>query len=373
MRSRAITVLHLLAPAGVGGIETVVRALASGHAGRGHRVRVAGILDTPCEEHPFGIALEKTGVEFVPLLLPGRRYWRERRAVADLLRDLRPDVLHTHGYRPDVIDTPVARRMGTGSVSTVHGFDGEGLWNHIYERLQLRAFRRLDAVVPVSEKLGRELVKSGVPKGKVRVIRNAWMPTENPLGRKEAREILGLPQRAFTIGWIGRPIPEKSVDTLIRAFALLGVSEARLSLIGAGSQDQTLRALADELSVHDRIHWHGVVPEAPNLFAAFDAFALTSLTEGTPMVLLEAMASGTPIVTTDVGGIPDVVSAREAVLVPPGEPESVAEALLSVHNDPQSARMRAEAAKRRLESEFTVDSWLDQYEQVYDAVGRLQP
>ena len=363
-------ILHLLAPAGFGGMETVVRSLAAGHARRGHSVTVAGILDTPAEEHPFSVALEGSGVRFHPLFLPGRRYLEERRTVASLLRTLDPEVLHTHGYRPDVVDSPVAARMGVGTVTTVHGFVGQGLRNKVYEWLQLRAFRRMDTVVPVSEKLGRQLVGEGVEVHRVRVIRNAWTPASQPLGRREAREILGLSMDSFVIGWVGRFTREKSVDIHLRAYALLENPEARLSLVGGGPEEPSLRSLAHDLSLLDRIHWQGVVPEARNLFAAFDVLALTSWSEGTPMVLLEAMAAGTPIVTTRVGGIGDMVSADEAVLVPPNDPEVVAEALASVFLGPGPAEKRAASARSRLEREFTLDPWLDQYEEVYQSVGR---
>ncbi len=351
-------------------METVVRSLALGHARRGHAVTVAGILDTPAEEHPFAGALEGSGVRFHPLFLPGRRYLEERRTVAGLLATLDPEVLHTHGYRPDVVDSPVAARMGVGTVTTVHGFVGQGLRNKVYEWLQRRAFRRMDAVVPVSEKLGRQLVAAGVEARRVRVIRNAWTPASQPLGREEARRVLGLSQDSFVIGWVGRFTPEKSVDTLLRAFALLEIPEARLSLIGGGPEEPSLRSLAQDLSLLDKIHWQGVVPEARTLFAAFDVLALTSWSEGTPMVLLEAMAAGTPIVTTRVGGIEDMVSTQEAVLVPPHVPRVVAEALTSVFLGPRKAAERAASARSRLERDFTLDPWLDQYEEVYYSAGR---
>jgi glycosyltransferase involved in cell wall biosynthesis len=364
-------ILHLLAPAGVGGMETVVRALAAGLAHRGHRVGVAGILDTPAEEHPFKVALEGSEAEFHPLYLPGRRYLAERRAVAGLLEDLRPGVLHTHGYRPDVVDSPIARRMGIGTVTTVHGFVSHGWRNRVYEWLQWRAFRRFDVVVPVSERLGRQLAEGGVRRDRMRVIRNAWIPARQALDPGEARAALGLPGEPFTVGWVGRFTPEKGVEVLLEAFALLGIPEARLSLIGGGPEEPALRSLAGHLKVEDRVHWHGVVPEARNLLAAFDVLALTSWSEGTPMVLLEAMAAGTPIVTTKVGGIEDMVSAKEAVLVPPGEPRVVAEALRSVLLQPELAEERAESARRRLENEFSMGPWLDQYEEVYQSVGRV--
>jgi glycosyltransferase involved in cell wall biosynthesis len=109
------------------------------------------------------------------------------------------------------------------------------------------------------------------------------------------------------------------------------------------------------------------------LFSAFDLFALTSRSEGTPMVLLEAMAAEVPIVTTEVGGIPDVLSPQDALLVAPEHPMAVAEALDAVILEPEEAAERVRRARRRLEAEFAVDPWLDRYEEVYASVGPSAP
>jgi glycosyltransferase involved in cell wall biosynthesis len=143
-------------------------------------------------------------------------------------------------------------------------------------------------------------------------------------------------------------------------------------VIGDGPDVEQLRERSASLGFGARVRWHGAVPGAGGLMAAFDAFVLSSRTEGTPMVLLEAMAAGVPVVATTVGGVPDVVSGGEALLVPPEAPASLAAALRTLLLDPAGARERAAAARARLQA-FDAGLWLDRYDAVYRQVARGVP
>ena len=114
-----------------------------------------------------------------------------------------------------------------------------------------------------------------------------------------------------------------------------------------------------------RFIWLGAVPDASRYFAAFDLFVLSSRTEGLPMVMLEAMAAGTPIVATKVGGIPDLISPTEGVLVPPEDPGALAAAMRATLDDREAASARAHAAKLRQQTEFDVGPWSARYESIY--------
>jgi glycosyltransferase involved in cell wall biosynthesis len=129
-----------------------------------------------------------------------------------------------------------------------------------------------------------------------------------------------------------------------------------------------LEEQARRLDVVDRITWYGTIRDAGRLFTAFDVFALSSRTEGTPMVLFEAMAARVPIVAARVGGVPNVVGPAEAILVPPGDPTELASAIHAVRADPLAARARAQAAHDRLAREFRVEPWLARYEQLYHEI-----
>lgn len=364
------SVLHLCAPASVGGLESVVASLAASQEGRGHEVSVGAVVEPEAGDHPFLARLREAGVPHHPLRIPHRRYLREIRGIRALLRERRPDVVHTHGYRGDVIGGHVARREEHPVVSTVHGFTGGGIKNRVYEILQRLSLRRFQAVVAVSRPLGRELEAWGVGAERVHVVPNAWAGEPELLGREEARRRLGLPGDAWVIGWVGRLDRLKGGDVLIRALPHLDGEDVQVSLVGEGPEREALRQMARELDIRHRVRLHGLHPNAAALYRAFDVFVLSSRSEGTPISLLEALYAEVPVVATRVGGVTDVVGPEEALLVPPEAPGALASALEEVRQQPERASERARRGHRRLEVEFGRERWLDRYDDIYrDVLG----
>ena len=205
------------------------------------------------------------------------------------------------------------------------------------------------------------------------MIQNAWQETAPAFDRATARETLGIPgggEDEFRIGWVGRLSREKGLDLLIEALARPPLTElpCHLSVVGSGIEEPGLRVRARALGVDQRIQWHGVIPDVARQFAAFDALVLSSRTEGTPIVLFEAMAARVPIIAARVGGVPDVVSPAEACLVPPNDPTALAEAIREVYGHGADARARAQRAHERLTTAFTLRPWLDRYAAVYRLV-----
>ncbi|UCF19800.1 MAG: glycosyltransferase [Gemmatimonadota bacterium] len=356
---------HVVAPAEVGGLERVVQALAIGHRERGHDVRIVVVLDEDGLGHPFLAPFRRTGVQVFPLPLAPRRYLKEREFVARLCQRGRPDVVHTHGYRCDVVDSGAARRLGIPTVTTVHGFTGGGPKNRLYEWLQRRAYRRFDAVVAVSRVQLEQLADSGVPRERLQLLPNAWSKTGPLASREEARRRLRIRDGGFQIGWVGRLSREKGLDVLLQGLTKLEDLAWELSVLGVGREEEGLRSIVRSLGLEDRVGWLGNVRDAGRLFGAFDLFVLSSRTEGVPMVLFEAMAAETPIVATRVGGVPDVVSDQEALLVAAEDPAALATAIRAAHDDRVAASTRAAAARRRLDEEFAVEPWLERYETLY--------
>lgn len=342
-----------------------MRLLATGQRDRGHAVRVAAVVDSTASEHPFLKSLDDAGIEADVLAIPDRAYLREVALVRDLCRRYHPAIVHTHGFRPDVLDAAVARRMGVPTVTTVHGFTGGGWKVEVYERIQRFAFRWFDAVVAVSRPLANELAASGVPRQRIHTVPNAYAPTVDPADRATARRKLGLSDDAFTVGWVGRLSHEKGPDVLIDALGHLTDLPTKVSMVGAGPAREALGARAVALGVGERITWHGVVGDAASLFRAFDVFVLSSRTEGSPMVLFEAMAAGVPVVASEVGGVPDTLSGAEAALVPPDDPRALANAIRDVHGNRERAAAGADAARKRLVADFSVGPWLARYEELY--------
>lgn len=362
--------MHVVAPGAFGGLERIVQMLGSGLQGLGHEVHVVSVVVDPTASEPFRASLAEAGVHTHQIVVSSRAYARERAAIAALCRRLRPDAVHTHGYRPDVIDAGVARHCRIPVVTTVHGFTGGGWRDRFYEYLQRRALRRFDAVVAVSRPLSDCLARAGVRPSRIHTLPNAWCPRVPPLDREAARRTLGIPRDDFVVGWVGRLSREKGPDVLLEALPHLNDVPLAVSVIGAGVEEPALRARALARGVADQIRWHGVVPDAERLFAAFDVCVLSSRTEGTPVVLFEAMAAGVPVVATAVGGVPDVLSPEEAVLVRSEDAAALAAGIRDVYTHPAAGARRAQSARVCLERDFGVGPWLDRYVGIYRLVSR---
>lgn len=373
MKSPApLSVLHVAAPAAVGGLERVVHSLAIGHHQRGHRVRVAALIGRGEDGSPFLEPLAHAGVEVHTLPVAPYSVVAERRFVGDLCRRERPDVVHTHGYRPDIVDGRVARRLGIPCCSTEHGMSFMGGRTAIYEWLQLRSLRKFDAVAAVSRPIAEALARTGVPRDRIHHLPNAWANRVAFLDRSAARRALNLSHEGAVVGFVGRLIPAKGGDLLLHALARISDLPFRIAIIGDGSERAALEALAASLGLADRVRFHGAIPHAAPLFPAFDVFVLSSRTEGSPIVLFEAMAAGVPIVAATVGGVAEALRAEEAWLVPREDPHALAAAVREALTDPAAARLRAARARGRLASAYALDPWLDAYEELYLAAIRAR-
>jgi glycosyltransferase involved in cell wall biosynthesis len=369
----SLTILHLLAPAPVGGLETVVSSLATAQRHAGHTVVVAPTLSAPGDGWNFAASLEHTSVELVPLKVSRRGYLHERSLIRTLCGSRGVNIVHTHGYRSDIVGGHAGRESGVPIVTTVHGFTGGGWKNRVYEQLQRFAFRRFDAVVVVSQLQADQLRSAGVPAQRLHVVPNALAAHAAPLGRAEARRALHLPADGLIAGWVGRISREKGIDILIDALASISDRPILAAILGDGPERATESARAESIAP-SRFVWVGAVPDAAKYFAAFDLFVLSSRTEGLPMVMLEAMAAGIPIVATKVGGIPDLLSSREGMLVAPEDPRALAAAIRATLDDPAAAAERARAAQLRQKTEFDVEPWSARYESIYrDLIAQRAP
>jgi glycosyltransferase involved in cell wall biosynthesis len=178
----------------------------------------------------------------------------------------------------------------------------------------------------------------------------------------------GVPDRALVVGFAGRLVPQKSIDTLLEAFARFrgqtGV-DAWLAIVGIGPLEPELRRQADELGVARRVVWAGFHEDMRSVMRAFDVFAISSVYEGFGLVLIEAMASGRPVVATRAGAIPEVVADGDTgLLVPPGDPQAFAAALARM-TAPALRRSLGQAGQRRTLAEFTLDKMFARTDALY--------
>ena len=365
-------IFHLLAPAAFGGLERVVFSLAAGQKGRGHEVAVVAILETGTAEPSLLGELRHAGIQIIPIIQHSRAYHAQRKALQEICIRLAPDVLHSHGSHPDVLVASLGASCRAARISTAHGFTGGTYRTRLYQWMQRVSYRRFHAVVAVSRKLAVELASTSGLRGKLFALPNAWVAPDSLPGADPVHQLPQLSHEVFNIAWIGRMTREKGPDILIEALPAVKDLAMHVTMIGDGSERPALQSRAKELRLDERISWAGEVPRASRLLPAFDLLVISSRTEGTPITLFEAMNANVPVVAALVGGIPDVVSPAEAILIPPGDPAALSRAIRTVVNAPAEARIRAERARNRLATDFAPTPWLDAYDRIYRDAARAR-
>jgi glycosyltransferase involved in cell wall biosynthesis len=280
-------------------------------------------------------------------------WWQRGRS----LRAARYDCLLASWAYPDAVAVGwLARHLGIPYVVKVHGSDLNVQASHALRRPQIRAaLRRADAVIAVSRGLADKAVTLGVDASRVHVVYNG---VDHALfarrSRRAARMRLGLSAEAPLLLYVGNLKPSKGCLDLLEALpaVLAARPKARLIYVGSGPARAALLQRAAVLGCTGRVQCVDAVPHAAlgDWFNAADLLCLPSHNEGVPNVVLEAMACGTPVVASDVGGIPEVVPPYAGILVPPHVPDALSAALIEASGRSwDSARIAAHAAGFRWE------------------------
>jgi glycosyltransferase involved in cell wall biosynthesis len=302
--------------------------------------------------------------------------WRNR-WLRSLPGQLNTEMIHMHGQRGNYF-VWLMRKLYPGTwgraalVATVHGWVQDNLIRRVVTDLELRTLRDCDHVITVSELQRQTLLAAGFSPERVTVVRPAiaWRFRQSVPGiaeRQAARARWHISPESYVIAAIGRLSTEKRFDLYLAACAEIAtrLPEATFLLVGGGKQEEALKAQAAQLGLGDRVIFTGLTSHMPGIYAASDLLMITSDTEGVPHVLLEAMSQGIPVVSTAVGGIPEMLTSGETgLLVPPGEVSALVEAAMRLHDDPVLAIRLAESAGR-LVSDLTVERAVEEIEKIY--------
>lgn len=361
-------IVHLLNPASYGGIETVVEALVRELVKRSEPCVVALVVDADAVNSSFAEKYANAGASVEVIPVQHRQYREEYRAIARMLTKVGATVVHSHGYRMDVMSRFASKTANVPWVTTLHGFTGGDVRNRVYERLQRFAVKSAARVIAVSRPIGEIAAASGVNRARLSIVRNA-IPAFSPEPRASAQQQLALDPSARWVGWVGRMSAEK--DPLLFADAIRAMSrkDVRGIMIGDGPEMTQLRESAAELLTEGRLVLAGPQANAKRFFSAFDALVISSVTEGTPMVVLEAMQAGIPVIGTAVGGMPDLLSDGAGVVVSQRTPEALAAGVLRVLNDEPLRHQQISAARARMASQYNVENWINEHLDIYHSVS----
>ena len=320
-------------------------------------------------------ASEKLAEQGVPVLHLGRGRF-DPRILPDLValgRRTRARILHVHGYAAADFGRLAARWLGAGLVLHEHFADPR---MPRYQGWADRALRGLThRAIAVSGSTRDFLVRERhVPASRVRVIWNgAPLDEFAPVPREQAlavRRQLGLQDEQLVIGSVGRLSAQKGHVHLLDALPAVFASHprARLLLVGDGDEEPRLREQAARLGLGERVVFAGHRADVPAVLGAIDLLAISSLYEGTPLALFEAMAAGKAIVSTSVDGCREVLDeGRTALLVPPGDAPALAAALGRALGD-EDLRARLSAGARQDSRRYDIRACVGNMEALYDEV-----
>ena len=291
-------------------------------------------------------------------------------AIAVLRRE-RVDVIHSHGYRADLIALVVSRLLRIPVVSTCHGFTPIDRRLAFYSGLNVILLRRFSRVMAVSARMRDDLVGHGLKPERVAVVTNAVERVSESSfqsARQDVRTRLRIGGHELVFGYVGRLSDEKGLEHLLNALALRAPSARpwRLLIVGDGPRRQDLEQITARAGLAERVTFVGFQSDASPWYAAMDVFVFPSLTEGTPLALLEAMVRRLAVVATAVGGVPAIISDRvNGVLVPAADPQALSHALCEVaSDDPLRARL-ADAGYETVRERYDVGTWVNRVRGVY--------
>jgi N-acetyl-alpha-D-glucosaminyl L-malate synthase BshA len=322
----------------------------------------------------LGETMRAEGVEVVSLdRRPGFDFKMLLR-FAKALRTRRLDVLHAHQYTPFFYGAlaAAAARRETRVIFTEHGRH----WPDVVSSKR-RAVNRLlldrlaDRVTAVCDFSARALnTKDGFRTDRIQVIENGIDADRYRQSADKAalKARLGLRAGRRYVATVARFHPVKDHATVLRAFASVAanVSDVDLLLVGDGPLRHDLKGLVESLGIQTRVIFLGVRQDIPDILAAVDVFALSSLSEAASITVLEAMATGTPVVVTDVGGNPEMVrNGVDGLLTPRGDASALAGALLRLLSDPDLAASMGGQGAERARTTYRLDRTIDRYYQLY--------
>ena len=369
-----LDIAHVVENLERGGLERMAIDLVGAQHAAGHRCRVACLFEPGALAHE----LESQGIEVHAC---HKRSGFDAGAISRLrawLRAVPGAVVHTHNANAHYhtvaagLGLPLAKVINTrhGMGASRPGSRGEWLYR--------RTMARTDIVAAVCEAARARFAQQGVrPRERLLAVPNGIRVDAFSCASEERRaalrNVLGLAPDVRIVGTVGRLNPVKDQATLLRAFARVHAASAgaALVLVGDGALRAALEAQSAALGLGDAVRFLGDRSDVRQLLQGFDAFVLSSLSEGYSMALLEACASGLPIVATDVGGNREIVAdGRNGLMVAPADEAALAEAMAALLSEPARAARMGQAGREWVLREASIATMAARYDALYRDGGR---
>jgi glycosyltransferase involved in cell wall biosynthesis len=373
-RTVPVRILELRCAEGAGGgpEKTILLGAARSDPAR-FAVTVCYIRESGDPAYGIDARARRLGVDYVEVTQRGRLDWGAWRRLRQRVRQGRYDIVHAHDYKTDLLALLLARAEGVAPLATAHGWTGHSRRERfVYYPIDKRLLARFPRVIAVSGEIRDELMRAGVRPERLRTVPNGIdhrLFRRDPAQVAAARAALGIAPGERVLGAMGRIEPQKRFDLLLGAFAELRARRPglRLLIAGDGSRRAGLEAEAARLGLAPACRFLGHYGDAVGFQHALDVFVQSSDYEGTPNVILEAMALESPVVATAVGGTGELVAdGVHGLLVSPGDAAALAAAVERTLAEPGETALRVRAARQRVEGPLSFDARMRAVEAVYE-------
>jgi glycosyltransferase involved in cell wall biosynthesis len=366
---KPITVLHLIAPAHFGGAEKVVLSLAGAMDRSRFEVVVGSFVNARFPDNEFLGRVREMGIRNAVFWLRRTVDLENIPRLVKFIRSEEVAIVHTHGYRSDIIGLIAARLSSRPVIATIHGFVPIDSRLRLYEQCDRFALRFFDLVLPVSDRIGEALCASGVRRERITTVRNAIAPGDDG-GWKRSASPLSLFKRDgdFLIGIVGRLSPEKNIPGFLEAARRLSkrYGHLRFVVVGEGPERECREGLTMRLGLDGKVRFTGFVEEMEEVYSLLDMLVIASSTEGVPLTILEAMKHGIPVVSTGVGGIPEVIEdGVDGLMVGAGDTAALCRAVETLVVDGNRYMAISRNARKRVLRDFDRLSWARRIESCY--------
>jgi glycosyltransferase involved in cell wall biosynthesis len=361
------TILHLTETSEPGGSETVLAYIAANLDPDRYRSRICLLHEGWLTNHLRELELEYQIIENRHSYDPGFLMRLLR-----LIRREKIDLVHSHEFMMNVYGAIAAKLRGIPMIGTVHGkvYFTEKKPRLLAYKL---AFRICSRMIAVSEDLKEYLIESiNLEKpGKVLTIYNGIDLTRFAVGGYPddvARE-LSIEPGTVVAGSVGSLFEVKGFEYLLRAAKKVktAIPKFRLLIVGEGRQEEPLKQLAETLGLRDAVDFMGFRKDVPRLLNLLDIYVCSSISEGLSLSILEAMASGKPIVATSVGGNPElVVDGQNGFLVPPEDPGALSERVIDLARDEKLRLSMGKRSRQIAEEKFSLKTMIENYQRLYE-------
>ncbi len=375
-------IAHLISSSGFFGAEKVVLTLAEAFSTKGTMTSLGTRLDFVSigtlldQRQPNLTLLEKARerkISTFTLESRGRFDFRPVSQLKAYLKVNKIDVLHTHNYKSDLIGFWAAQSAGIPVVATAHGFTDMTQTVSIYEGLDRWMLKHFFGKVVV---VTNQLLKDFPVKKRVVIPNGVLLNDQNSNRiRQDLRRTLGVKDQDYLVATIGRLSKEKNQILFLEAAQQLITRHRHVKflIVGSGPEEHKLKQKAEQMRLSANVIFTGLISDISPIYQAIDLFVLSSLTEGIPMTILEAMASRVPVVATRVGGVPELIDDRKTgLLVPSNNALKLADRIEALMLNQGLQKELTINAFELVKSKFSLDSMVESYRKVYQDILQSQ-